>query len=1631
MAGFIGPDLALGRAYRDTVGLLDLEPEVDQLGYVLAPQPIYSYRDRRFYPAVFEESRRIPSLRSVPAFMDRGEYLVVRNRLVHASPWEEVLSNADEQWRLRHPRLSHDFFGPHLHPRHPAADPRPRVPGVQVRAATFRVPRQALREFPHDGLDLPVAAEEARFRDQVMEHLNPRGGEANDATIVDPVMQHVGAEELLHLRNWLLMLTDDPKNAPFFHGDGADRTRWQVRLQLYHHRRRPDDEIEHDDDLNPLHVLDPAEYNAPFEVLSRVRVHPADAITDALGRVLDQVRKYEIDDVVFGHINFVEFKLPHGGRGGVRVRRFHDALWRTLAVDYGKLLMMPSYATHSNCLFTSAILHYWSMQDTGCLYLLMQLGVLSEEETVAGAEREAAEAVQDALNYDDAHNVVFVAETDDEAGTIAEQRAAVGADAIETHAMEPEAGVTLEELQTRVANTRTPSEVNAAAYQRANPHCRRLTEAASSLKTRLIAFVEKTVREEYPEALGADGDEAEDELRLFLCSLCPATYSTEQTCAWLARYWRCPVRILDEAFDVVREYRPTEADLARRRASTSFGPRDLPEAKRRALWDRGMDVVCYANHFHPTIQMGFRTPETRRRVHELLHAIPNAEVPAAVQRVAATALRKKEIDALASRHVPAPRVVPLRTDLSAGQRRRARAADMDPFIPRRPRGRPRLVRQISNDDQADESFRIWDETALVNEAQGLPAAAPAPPRPALPAPDAPLAAEATTIVRVPAFNRHKFGTFDFEACPVQIGADGTPVFRPYMAATAFVTLNTPPPAGDPEVFLHRGEECANLLLLTWAQYAAQGTLPGVMVAHNGSRFDSILLLRELLQAEHWCYWRVVARDSLCSNGRWLRLTIEFVGLTPTEYLPDSVYRDQRRMRPRTTLLCSYALLPSSLAALTKDFRVTHPKLDTVNHDDITIANWEEKAVEYDLEQYLRHDVLGLFEVYEAYGKQIYETYGADITAMLTQAQLAKHVYAHVFYPRIVACAPLYTTPPALLPFLQEAVHGGYVHVGLMGAVGIEAKETAPPELVVSPCPPLIFWYDGCSAYPTGCLSSLPVGRPRPIYGAEAGAALFQPRADSLGVHRIRDDVFGVVRVYVWYPNAVSLHTAKENATHWPVHGLVYRNRFVYPYMTRDARQVLTLTTETIRHWQQVCPGLVAYEPAPNPDWNGLVAVLYERGLPMAEYMLHFAKEKAAARLAGEVAREGAAKLFMNSLVGIKMINRVGKDVVRMITLSPEMPDVGLADLYELFDTETLVDFATYIDATGQRVIFVRCIEDLPPSEQDAKAQSLFVMSYARDALLYRMHLVRQRGGKVFYGDTDSMAISIDPKSDESLHPLFFQARPETVPPTMDFEGSQLGTWGDEILKSWRKKHKARATPEALAAQLARQDAYMRADAVGRNANFFRKTRSLAATQLTVVGSKLYGWQIGSAYSALPPAPTTLPEEDVLRVTHAKGQSGTIPFCDLIHVAQEFYLNEAGDDLDAEAVARAIKRPQRQFRSGAAAMLAGPGAMPAVKLVRTEKRLRATAGTKFNINPLTGYTYPLLITEPLAPAVDLRTGRTLDMMDDFEEYGVDRVHDMRAPNPGYEFDPDFTTAPRLSATLLAQRQRQAAAAAAEA
>lgn len=272
----------------------------------------------------------------------------------------------------------------------------------------------------------------------------------------------------------------------------------------------------------------------------------------------------------------------------------------------------------------------------------------------------------------------------------------------------------------------------------------------------------------------------------------------------------------------------------------------------------------------------------------------------------------------------------------------------------------------------------------------------------------------------------------YEQLPIMVG---------WYMANQDVTYEEWYPCEKDDVMITEGYDCVHQFI-KWLDEAEKSDVHKLKIyAHNGGKFDHILMLRALKEYPSNIRFRIT---KLLPRGSGF-LTIEIKRL-----------RDGAKIELRDTL----HHLTGSLDRLCKDFKPPHYKLTgTVDYDSLNKALLATEEGEQ-WRDYLRADVLSLCQIFQNYNRAVRQSYDISATDCLTSATLAKKVFTFHYYN--LKKWPLSTLGSECEMFVRESYHGGRCEVFK------HFHDTSP-----------VYYYDFTSMYPYVMLKDLPYGTPHP------------------------------------------------------------------------------------------------------------------------------------------------------------------------------------------------------------------------------------------------------------------------------------------------------------------------------------------------------------------------------------------------------------------------------------------------------------------------------------------------------------------------------------------------------------------------
>ena len=484
-----------------------------------------------------------------------------------------------------------------------------------------------------------------------------------------------------------------------------------------------------------------------------------------------------------------------------------------------------------------------------------------------------------------------------------------------------------------------------------------------------------------------------------------------------------------------------------------------------------------------------------------------------------------------------------------------------------------------------------------------------------------------------------------------------------------------------------------------------------LYAHNGGKYDLPLAIdKAFLDTD---YFTIEGKNCCELNNAWIGFTLR--GKDDNKF--KIKFRD------------SFRLLPMSLDKLTKELKVEHQKLpETINHNHITLINYNDTNKIDAIKKYLDHDVLGLLEVVEIFGRGVFKDLGIDITACYTGASLSKKNFFKNYYDGLRY--PVYTLTQEYDKFVRDGYFGGRVEVFKIGEI---AKS---------------YYYDFTSLYPD-------VGRNYLPYGEPINYIIKAPTAENhLSVETLNEINQRNKDNDKWYVNEGDdcgklptdffgwgkILVKTKDTKLIPKHAFLKGSRLVFPVFENWTE--ISLFSEELDYDQY--------------DYKFLQLVKFKKAKFKKKFFDDGFMNKAKCKADGDLAMAQAYKIIINSGYGFWGLRTKGRDGVIICEKDSN-------EYMEYLNTDKLLGIREYKDYTICRVLKDLDIKDFNVAVASA------ISSYARVKLHTLLNDIRKVGGNIYYCDTDSVICSININE----HPELKQKH------QWDGDGSELGSLKNE------------------------------------------------------------------------------------------------------------------------------------------------------------------------------------------------------------------------------------------------------------
>lgn len=446
---------------------------------------------------------------------------------------------------------------------------------------------------------------------------------------------------------------------------------------------------------------------------------------------------------------------------------------------------------------------------------------------------------------------------------------------------------------------------------------------------------------------------------------------------------------------------------------------------------------------------------------------------------------------------------------------------------------------------------------------------------------------------------------------------------------------------------------------------------------------------------------------------------------------------------------SFRLLPIGLEGLTKEFKVPHPKLSgySAKHDEFNINTWEELYIRYEIDKYLRNDVIGLLEVLCIFNDGVVKPQlNLSIQSCYTAASLSKKYYYSAHYRQGKYTRTfIYKLSQMEDEFIRESYCGGRVEVFFIGRIS-------------SP----LYYFDFTSLYPFVAKKPLPCGKPKFI-----DKSLFYHRTS---VYKCK---YTTVFWEVWVKSPLAALGRPTNQK--PLFAQKEHGRLLFQWY-KDWTKLILYEPEII----------LAIELGLDYDFDAIRGLQFQCETFMDEAVDKVFENKKNETKKGNVGYAYVWKIILNSMYGIwgiKTHNRRGL----------EISDIKNSNYGIYLVQEKLYD----MEVVGPYVV-LSADKELDINDNNVAVASA-ITSYARMELYELMHSIinltpdeleqagydRNLEPAIIYVDTDSCICNVDLKKIQSIQERFMP----------DFSGEQLGSLKNEIDAKIAKVKKSNPTYE--------------------------------------------------------------------------------------------------------------------------------------------------------------------------------------------------------------------------------------------
>lgn len=463
----------------------------------------------------------------------------------------------------------------------------------------------------------------------------------------------------------------------------------------------------------------------------------------------------------------------------------------------------------------------------------------------------------------------------------------------------------------------------------------------------------------------------------------------------------------------------------------------------------------------------------------------------------------------------------------------------------------------------------------------------------------------------------------------------------------------------------------------------------IWLAHNGLRFDFILLIGALHSREFAGLFRIMSM--VPKNSGFLYIQIQRIGDKSEFCLCDTIYH-----------------LSGSLDKITRDLDTTYKKqTGTVDYDQLTVERLRNDDEFRNMwMKYLEYDVKSLAQAYEMYALTCFNFSNVDIRGykkkVLTAASMSRDIFKRMFLdPKAY---PLMSMNALEEVFVRASFHGGRTEaVASTNLKCIDGVMTRVP----------LYMYDIVSQYPKAMTHDLPYGRPTWLF--------------NISFDRIKsEDIKGFCQV------TIRSTGDSESPDNIPFLGIHHTSgTFLFPHISSWHTVIITIT-----ELRFIIDNGLDYE---FKEQECEVVLSFQYGPVLAELTTTLFKLKNDATTPTE---RMAAKIALNSAYGSFAQRREGN-----------MVDVFVLNNENIMEVNTRILNGYYSNFKVRNGVFFGSHTGLIQSSTIIPSLASEITALARIQLYTIISGIMKEGGTCYYWDTDSVITDLKLEANENLKHL--------------------------------------------------------------------------------------------------------------------------------------------------------------------------------------------------------------------------------------------------------------------------------------